>query len=564
MLINLNIKNIALIESLDVEFRKGLNILSGETGAGKSIIIDSLSFVLGKRADKSLIRYGEQSASVTAVFDGVGENTDKLLEKYGIESDDALILKRTMSAEGKNTCFVNSQRVTLGCLKDIAETLADIYGQHENITVLNSVTHLEIIDKYGESQLRELKRRQSELFSEYKNTCNLLSKYGSLNDVNKNIDLLEYQINEIEQADLKDGEEDELISLRRRLNNSQTIISTLNESYNILNGDSDENLLSMLNYMISQLAKISSYDDRIDETLERLDACKIELKDLSALLSDIAESNEFDMQEYEQCQQRLDTIRTLKRKYGNSIEDINDYLTKIREEYDFLTDGEDKVKEYEKQKVLLIKQLYENSYALSQERKTIAAKLANNIQSELKDLGMNSCKFQIEFSDFPMYDDFVPNAGGNDIATFMFSANSGQPLKELSKIISGGELSRFMLALKKIIANLDGISTMVFDEIDTGISGNTAKIVAQKLYDISKDKQVLAITHLPQLASMADNHYLIEKTSYGGNTFTKLAYLNESQRIAELARFIGGRESSEYAIPHAKDMIDYAKSYKNK
>lgn len=563
MLSELSIKNIALIDSLEVHFSQGLNILSGETGAGKSIIIDSLSFVLGKRADKSLIRYGENTATVTAIFDEIPANTGAMLAQYDIECDDFLILKRSMSLDGKNICSVNNQRVTLGVLKDIASTLADIYGQHENISALNSSFHLDIIDKYGEKIIAPLKIEHAKLYDDYLQVNDKLKKYGSLTEVNKNIDLLEYQINEISQADLKDGEEEELFALRHKLNNSQTIISTLNECNNLLNGDENENVLSALGYAISQLTKISSFESEIDGLLERLDSCKIELKDISATLCDLAENNQFDIRQYEECEQRISLIRSLKRKYGNSIEEINSYLEKITEEYDFLSDGEEKVKEFEEERTCLIHKLYDSTKILSDARRSAARDLSVNILKELKELGMPSCKFDTQFAELPIYDAFSPDPNGGDDAIFMFSANAGQPAKELSKVISGGELSRFMLALKKIIANLDGISTMVFDEIDTGISGKIAQIVARKTYDISKDKQVLAITHLPQLASMADTHFLIQKSSSKDSTSTTLIRLDDNTRIEEVSRLIGGSDSSDFALPHAKEMLDFAQAYKN-
>ena len=519
MLSNLNVKNIALINSLEVDFSDGLNVLSGETGAGKSIIIDSLSFVMGKRADKSLIRYGEESASVTAVFEKLGENTLRMLKEYDIEcDDDQLIIKRTMTQEGKNTCSVNNQRVTLAVLKDIASTLADIYGQHENVSVLNSSNHLNIIDKYGEKQLSALLEKQREIYTQYKDVCSKLAKYGSLKDVNKNIDLLEYQINEIENAEVKEGEEDELIALRHKLNNSQTIVSALNECHNILDGDDGENVISLINHCMSQLTKVASFDPQIEEIVERLDSSKTELKDIACTVSDIAENSEFNMREYEECEQRIALIRSIKRKYGNTVQEIQAFLEDIKEQYEFLSEGEEKVVEYEKEKESLLSKLYKNTLDLSKERQKVAKSLSDSVLKELKELGMPSCKFKADFAPLAEIADFTPS--------------------------------------------LDGISTMVFDEIDTGISGKIAQIVAEKMADISRDKQVLAITHMPQLASMADIHYLIEKYTQNGKTLTRLVALQSESRQEEIARLIGGKDYSTYAMPHAKEMIEYSDNYK--
>lgn len=563
MLNCLEIKNIAIIDNLSVNFNKGLNVLSGETGAGKSIIIDSLNFALGKRADKSLIRYGTDSASVTAFFDiSNSENVQKLLEEFDIEQEEELMIKRTMSVDGKNSCLINGQKVTLSMLKQLTSLLVDIYGQNDTTILLNPSSHLDILDDYGSIKIAPLKANQEKLYLEYKDCLKKLKEYGSISELSKNIDLYEYQINEIEEANIQENEEEELIQLRHKMNNSQSILNSLDLSYNALNGE-DENIVTLLNTTIHELNKVAQYDNRIDNLIERLDSAKIELKDVSSTILDIAEECDFNPEEYDRIEKRIAKIRLIKKKYGSTLSEIDAYLQEIKEKYDFLVNGEDKVEELEEKKKDLFNKLYKNALELSKNRKTIAKELSKKIETELNELGMKNAKFEISFNQINPIEEYdsIPSNGLDEIE-FLFSANAGQPVRELSKIISGGELSRFMLALKNTISNLDNIETMVFDEIDTGISGTIAQVVAEKLYTISKDKQVLAITHLPQLASMADYNYLIEKSTSNSTTHTSLKLLQGDEIIQELARLIGGFKDSNHAIPHAIEMKEHANSLK--
>lgn len=563
MLNCLEIKNIAIIDNLSVNFNKGLNVLSGETGAGKSIIIDSLNFALGKRADKSLIRYGTDSASVTAFFDiSNSENVQKLLEEFDIEQEEELMIKRTMSVDGKNSCLINGQKVTLSMLKQLTSLLVDIYGQNDTTILLNPSSHLDILDDYGSIKIAPLKANQEKLYLEYKDCLKKLKEYGSISELSKNIDLYEYQINEIEEANIQENEEEELIQLRHKMNNSQSILNSLDLSYNALNGE-DENIVTLLNTTIHELNKVAQYDNRIDNLIERLDSAKIELKDVSSTILDIAEECDFNPEEYDRIEKRIAKIRLIKKKYGSTLSEIDAYLQEIKEKYDFLVNGEDKVEELEEKKKDLFNKLYKNAIDLSKQRKTIAKELSKKIETELNELGMKNAKFEISFNQINPIEEYdsIPSNGLDEIE-FLFSANAGQPVRELSKIISGGELSRFMLALKNTISNLDNIETMVFDEIDTGISGTIAQVVAEKLYTISKDKQVLAITHLPQLASMADYNYLIEKSTSNFTTHTSLKLLQGDEIIQELARLIGGFKDSNHAIPHAIEMKEHANSLK--
>lgn len=561
MLQQLVINNIAIISNLQVELGVGLNVFSGETGAGKSIIIDSINFVLGKRADKSLIRYGQTQASVCATFDIADcKATKEVLQNVDVDNDDDILcIKRTMTLDGKNTCSVNGVKITLAILREITSTLVDVYGQHESTAMLDDSNHLALLDEYCKDEIAELKDAQAKYYSQYRNTLSRLQKYGSMSELNKNVDLLAYQIKEIEDADLKEGEEEDLLATRRMMNNSQKIVTALSTAYSLIAQD-EGSVLERLSIATKELEKISDDVSEIDEYLERIDSCTSELKDLASSLQDLAESCEFDGQQYEYIEQRLDLIRRLKKKYGSSIEEILQYKDKLQEEYDFYCDGEAQMEILQRQLEQEKRLLVDNSVALSMLRRKYARKLGDNIQSELSELGMKNCQFDAKFDVEPTDEDLIDKitSNGFDSPVFLFSANAGQPVRELSKIISGGELSRFMLAVKSTLAGLEGVDSMIFDEIDSGISGRTAQVVAQKLYQISKSRQVLAITHLPQLASMADHNYLIDKSVQDGETNTTLTKLYGDELINELARLIGGSQSSQVAIEHAKELKQQA------
>ena len=559
MLETLQIDNIALIEKLEIGFFKGLNILSGETGAGKSIIIDSLNFVLGTRADKSLISYGKDTAKVSAFFDiSDSPRVKEILSSIDIECDgDELVLTRIMTDSGKNTCRINGQKVTLSMLKEVAIALTDIYGQHEATGLLNDENHIIILDKYAKNSLAKPLEIQKQLCDEVNSIKRELSKYGSLSDVAKKTDMLRFELDEIEKADLQDGEEEELLAKRKKFNNSRSISDALAAAQNYLDGD-ESGAVTTLSGAKSELSSVEEYDPRYSELIERLDSAKIEIKDIAETVESFLEESEYNPYEAERVEQRLALVRTLKRKYGATIADILAYAEKIREELNFYDDAEYNIEKLNSSLATAESKLLKNSKEIHSVREEYAKKLADSICGQLKELGMNNATFYVDIS----FDFNSVSENGADNVLFMFSANAGQPPKALSKVISGGELSRFMLAVKNIISDVDGIQTMVFDEIDTGISGKIAQVVAEKLYNISTGKQVLAVTHLPQLASMADAHYLIGKTTENGKTFTHVQLLDESGTLQEIARLLGGSDYGTHALPHAKEMKEYSNNYK--
>lgn len=565
MLETLSINNIALIDSCVIEFGRGLNILSGETGAGKSIILDALGFVLGARADKSLIRHGESSATVKGMFDiSDSAKVRPVLDEYGIEYDNELLIVREMNTDNKNTVRVNGEKVTLSMLKAITDGLVDIYGQHDNNRLLSENNHLGVLDGYIgkalEGSLTELKKQYNELHLIKSD----IERIGSNSEIYKRLDILQYQIKEIEGANLTLGEEEELLKLNDKYSNIETILGSLNNVYSIFAGEyNDTNVSDGIGKALSELNKISEYDDDIESIANRVSDIKDQIRDITRELSALVENIEYDPVDARRVGERLDMIRLLKRKYGATIDEILISLDKMRSEYDDFANAEEKLFELNKKYRIVAEALLESADKVSGIRKEYAVKFEKAIVNELNALGMKGSVFKVSFSGSADIDNIHKiSSNGYDNAVFLMSANVGQDARSLSKIISGGELSRFMLAIKNIVAKSDNIDTMVFDEIDTGISGHIAEVVAEKLYLISKDRQVLAVTHLPQLGAMADCHFGISKSVIENKTVTNVELLDKQKRTLEIARLIGGSEDSKFAMLHADEMLEKANAFK--
>ncbi len=560
MLCQLSIENIALIDKLSLELKDGLNILSGETGAGKSIIIDSLNFVLGERADKSLIRYGTDKASVEAVFEEyITPAVSSYLDDLGIETEDVLVIRRKMSIDGKNECRINGRISTLSTLKGLTELLVDIHGQHEHQSLLKSANHISLLDKLGEKNIEKLKTEVERDFKDYSSLKKEFARFGNSDERERKLDILTFQIDEIEKVDVKYSEEDELLTARKRIRNMEKIISALEGAKNLLDGYDSQSVSASIKNSVSLLNTISSFDDDIQPIADRLDSCKVEITDISETLADMLERLDFDSRSADKIEERLEAVRSILRKYGGSFESLQKFYDEAKKEANILANAAERVEELEIEIGKAAKKLLGSAKNLSLERRKVADKFEKDIMKELCDLGMSGSTFKVEMMTKEDVDDI--SANGMDSVEFMISPNVGEPLKPLAKIISGGEMSRFMLAFKNILAGVDDIGTMVFDEIDTGISGNISQVVSEKMCNISRARQVIAVTHMPSLAAMADNHYLISKSTENGKTLTHVDLLDDD--TDEVARLIGGNDYSIYAVPHAKEMKANAQRYKN-
>lgn len=559
MLRQLCIENVALINKLELTLENGLNILSGETGAGKSIIIDSLNFVLGERADKTLIRYGTDYAVVQAVFDDyLNQQISAYLDDMGIEAEDILILRRKMTVEGKNECRINGRVTTLSILKGLTELLVDIHGQHEHQSLLKSSNHITLLDSIGENKIKKSLSDTSKSYSDYTGYKRELNRYGDSAERERRLDILNYQIEEIERVNVGEGEEESLLAQRKRIRNIEKILSALQSAKSLLDGYDGGGVSAELKNAASILGTIASYDENIPALNERLNSAKLEIADISDTLSDMLDTLDFDSRSADKIENRLEEVRAVLRKYGGSYEALQSFYNKAKEETDSLENAGDRVIQLENDIKKAGEALAKNAEKLTALRVKVGAEFEKSMLKELKELGMGSSTFKVDIKTAKTVDEITAN--GADSVEFLISPNVGEPLKPLAKIISGGEMSRFMLALKNIVAGIDGIGTMVFDEIDTGISGNISAVVSEKLCNISRGRQVIAVTHMPSLAAMADSHYLISKATENGKTLTHVVLLDDD--TDEVARLIGGNDYSKFAIPHAKEMKAWAQRYK--
>ena len=562
MLSRLNIKNIALIPSLELSFGEGLVIISGETGAGKTIIIDSLNFVLGERADKALIRHGEVFASVEAEFSVCASAVLAKLNEIGISTGDKnLTIFRKMSVDGKNECRLNGKNVNLQTLKSITALLADIHGQHEHQSLLKTETHIELLDKFAERELKDFIENYKKQHLAFKNLDAALKKYGSPEERSRRAENLAFEIEEINSAELTPDLENEIINKRTIYANSEKLVSAVSGAYNLLLGGEDgADALMIIRNALVCLRAAQNIDDSILPLVERLEGSEIEIKDIADNIKNLAESYEFDPNKAERAEEQYEKLKLLRKKYGESVEKILDYRDKITEEYEFLESLAADTEKLITEREVLRKKMFDAGITLSEKRREAAAKFEQAILKELSELGMGNSSFIVDFDELPATaEDAVFVENGIDTVEFLISANVGEPPKPLARIISGGEMSRFMLAVKAITAKIDGIGMLVFDEIDAGISGKIAVAVAIKMHKIARNTQVIAVTHLPQLAAIADSNYLICKDNDGIKTQTKVKKLDFEGKLAEVARLSGGL-GGEHALAHAQELIENIKS----
>lgn len=556
MLQELSVKNFAIISSLQLEFQMGMTVLMGETGAGKSIIIDAMGLLTGGRGSSDYIRQGANKCTLEGLFSmPKSQELKQLLEELGIETEeDSLVIQRDISASGKNVCRVNGRIVNITNLKRIGEYLVDIHGQNEHQELMQSERHIDMLDEFGGKKLLAVKEKYTRAYQEYRALeAKVRKRQKNEKEFAQRMDMLHFQSDEIASAQLVAGEEEQLLEERNKLNNFQKIADALTISYAALNGE-DDSSLDKIGTSMNELASIESLDSEYKTLSDTVQNAYYLLQEASGDLSRLIDGLELDEGRLNEVENRLELIRQMKRKYGDSIETILSYyeeITKELAEADFLEGGTGDLEALlaEKQQAA-----HQQALTLRKERKRLAKELEQQILTELKELYLERTEFEVRFTELEHLQE-----NGLDGVEFYITTNPGEPLKPLVRVASGGELSRVMLAMKTIFSQTQGITSIVFDEVDTGVSGRVAQAIADKIYQISENSQVLCITHLPQVAAVADEHYFIEKEIVAGRTETSVRILSEKERVNEIARMLAGSEITKLTIEHAQELLAMAK-----
>ncbi|MCL7746154.1 DNA repair protein RecN [Halalkalibacter alkaliphilus] len=571
MLIELSIRHFAIIDELTVQFEKGLTVLTGETGAGKSIIIDAIGLLLGGRGSAEYVRHGEKRAEIEGLF--IVEDDHPIIEKaieFGIDAQDSMfILRRNITSQGKSICRVNGKLVTLAILREIGQALVDIHGQHEHQALMQPEEHISMLDGYASKALTDTFKEYQMLFNRAQQLQKqVLSLSENEQELAQKTDLFQYQLEEIEQAKLVPEEDVHLMNERHKLAHSEKLFSLLQDSYLSLYGEGRG--LDFINNAVSHLEEAVSIDQELKDVFESVSNSYYLLEEAAFALRDRVEQIEFDPNRLEFIEGRLHDIQRLKRKYGETVDDILVYASKVEEELDSIINKDDRISKLQNELDGLWQDLYIEAKALTSIRKEAARELTEAIHEQLRSLYMEKTVFDVRVAErapskyAPMIKGkTIPfSQDGIDTVEFYLSTNPGEPMKPLSKVASGGEISRIMLAIKSIFSNQQGVTSVIFDEVDTGVSGRVAQAIAEKIHAISIGSQVLCITHLPQVAAMADSHLYIQKNEENERVKTSVKSLSTEEKINEIARMISGVEVTELTREHAKELLELAESLK--
>ena len=559
MLSLLHIENIAVIQSADIQFDAGFNVLTGETGAGKSIVVDAIDAILGGRTSRDLIRTGAKAALVSAQFTQVAALP--WLKENGFEQEvGELVLQRQIQQGGRNICRLNGKPISVAQMQELGRQLINIHGQHDGQQLLDPESHLSYLDSFGETE--ELLQAFQ---SSYQKVARLTRQIGQLQmdeaEKARRMDALDYQIRELERADLKPGEDEELAQRRQILRNAGKLMDGLEEaSFAFFGGEESDGVLSMLDRAEGALRSLGRYSESLAQLADRLLDSRYELADVAEMVAQERDGLEISPGELDQLEGRLDVIYRLRKKYGNTVEEMLQYLERCRQEREQIQYADDQIVKLEKQLKTAVEETKVRGETLTEARKAAALRMQQRVQAELADLDMPKVRFEVAFA--LKEGRYQMDETGMDEVQFLMSANVGEDLKPIHKIASGGELARIMLALKNVLAENEEIATLVFDEVDTGVSGRAAQKVARKMSDVARHKQVLCVTHLPQIAAMADIHFSVEKGERDGRTYTAVEQLDRTQRQRELARLSGGEQVTDALLRSTGEMLDQAEVWK--